>query len=544
MTGREEELAEVARWAEGIEQVHSCIAGRFRRPEPRRRVLDYLRGLVSSVERKNGWQLAEQAGDATPDGVQRLLSTYRWDADLVRDDMRDPTWWSICPPPTGCWWWTRPDSSRKGSKSVGSAAAVQRDGGADRELSDWRFSGLCQRQGQNPAGPGIVPAPGVGGRLGAAAGGWGAGRCVGFRTKPQLAQLDAGSGRWNQESPSAGLPALYTGDEVYGNDRKPAAVAGAERECPHVLAIRSNEKLWVWTDQGLCQVRADRLTLRWLTQLGWHQMQCGRWGQGAHGSTIGPVVEIRPLEGTGQGLLAAGPAQHCQARGVGLLTYASASAGTALEELVRVAGDPVGHRGVLSRRPRGRWGLDQYEVWRWDDWYRHITLAMLAQAYLSVAQASSGPWGPGRKGGCLDGPDEELIPITVPRGAPAAHPTGMDGKSTARWISSCPGRGGDGATKPEPSQCHYQTPPQTSGIKSATVVLRPAACSAAAAGEAETPTPIRFGLSCGLRLAGWLEPRLHERLTAVLLLKSTFFTMVRTTTAASFAGSPCRCPRC
>ena len=48
MTGREEELAEVARWAEGIEQVHSCIAGRFRRPEPRRRVLDYLRGLVSS----------------------------------------------------------------------------------------------------------------------------------------------------------------------------------------------------------------------------------------------------------------------------------------------------------------------------------------------------------------------------------------------------------------------------------------------------------------------------------------------------------------
>ena len=88
MTGREEELAEVARWAEGIEQVHSCIAGRFRRPEPRRRVLDYLRGLLSSVERKNGWQLAEQAGDATPDGVQRRLYNYRWDADLVRDDLK------------------------------------------------------------------------------------------------------------------------------------------------------------------------------------------------------------------------------------------------------------------------------------------------------------------------------------------------------------------------------------------------------------------------------------------------------------------------
>ena len=83
-----DEVAEVARWAEGIERVHECIGGRFRRPEPRRRVLDYLRGLLSPVERKNGWQLAEQAGDATPDGVQRLLYNYRWDADLVRDDLK------------------------------------------------------------------------------------------------------------------------------------------------------------------------------------------------------------------------------------------------------------------------------------------------------------------------------------------------------------------------------------------------------------------------------------------------------------------------
>ena len=82
-----EEVAEVARWAEGIERVHECIAPRFWRPEPRRHALEYLRGLLSPVERKNGWQLAEQAGDATPDGVQRLLSSYRWDADMVRDDL-------------------------------------------------------------------------------------------------------------------------------------------------------------------------------------------------------------------------------------------------------------------------------------------------------------------------------------------------------------------------------------------------------------------------------------------------------------------------
>ena len=89
MAVERDEVAEVARWAEGIERVHECIAGRFKRPEPRRWALDYLRGLLSPVERKNGWQLAEQAGDTTPDGVQRLLSTYRWDPDLVRDDLRN-----------------------------------------------------------------------------------------------------------------------------------------------------------------------------------------------------------------------------------------------------------------------------------------------------------------------------------------------------------------------------------------------------------------------------------------------------------------------
>ena len=61
IVGRDE-VAEVARWAEGIERVHECIAGRFRRPEPRKRVLEYLKGLLSPVERKNGWQLAESSG--------------------------------------------------------------------------------------------------------------------------------------------------------------------------------------------------------------------------------------------------------------------------------------------------------------------------------------------------------------------------------------------------------------------------------------------------------------------------------------------------
>ena len=58
------------------------------------------------MERKNGWQLAEYAGDATPDGVQRLLAVYHWDADEVRDDLQG-MWWSIWATPAGCWWWMR-----------------------------------------------------------------------------------------------------------------------------------------------------------------------------------------------------------------------------------------------------------------------------------------------------------------------------------------------------------------------------------------------------------------------------------------------------
>ena len=79
----------VLEWAARLQALHERIAGRFGRREPRQRALAYLKGLLGSVERKNGWQLAEYAGDATPDGVQRLLATYRWDADQVRDDLRE-----------------------------------------------------------------------------------------------------------------------------------------------------------------------------------------------------------------------------------------------------------------------------------------------------------------------------------------------------------------------------------------------------------------------------------------------------------------------
>jgi SRSO17 transposase len=79
---------DVVRWANVLFHLHARIAPRFTRPEPRRRALAYLQGILSETERKNGWQLAEHAGEARPDGMQRLLSSAVWDTDGVRDDLR------------------------------------------------------------------------------------------------------------------------------------------------------------------------------------------------------------------------------------------------------------------------------------------------------------------------------------------------------------------------------------------------------------------------------------------------------------------------
>jgi len=88
LVGTKTTFAEVWRWGQELERLHARIASRFARSEPRQRALAYLKGIVSSIERKNGWQLAEHAGEARPDGMQRLLNSAIWDADLVRDDLR------------------------------------------------------------------------------------------------------------------------------------------------------------------------------------------------------------------------------------------------------------------------------------------------------------------------------------------------------------------------------------------------------------------------------------------------------------------------
>jgi hypothetical protein len=84
----DEAVAQVTAWTAELEALGARIGPRFARAEPRRRVLAYLQGSDERVERKNGWQLAEHAGEATPDGMQRLLATARWDPDQLRDGLR------------------------------------------------------------------------------------------------------------------------------------------------------------------------------------------------------------------------------------------------------------------------------------------------------------------------------------------------------------------------------------------------------------------------------------------------------------------------
>jgi SRSO17 transposase len=79
---------EVAAWTAGWDEVQQRIGPRFARAEQRQRVRRYEDGLLSPVERKNGWQLAEHAGEARPYGMHRLLAGAKWEADAVRADVQ------------------------------------------------------------------------------------------------------------------------------------------------------------------------------------------------------------------------------------------------------------------------------------------------------------------------------------------------------------------------------------------------------------------------------------------------------------------------
>ena len=386
MAGERVEVLEAVRWAWGIEEVHRRIGARFYRSEPRRRALDYLKGLISPVERKNGWQLAEQAGDATPDGVQRLLYNYVWDAELVRDDLRDYVMEHLGDA-NGVLVVDETGFLKKGTKSVG----VQR-----------QYSGTAGRIENCQVGVFLTYATGQGKVLldrelylpQVWSEDWerrreaGVPEGVKFQTKPQLAQ------KMVVRAIVGGVPfRWFAGDTVYGSDRRLRRWL-EQQEIPHVLAIKSNEKLWAWTEEGPRQVRADRLASL-MDESDWARLSAG---DGSKGPRIydWTWVAIRPLreEGKGYWLLV----RRSMAQPEELAYYVCyGPRETTLEELVKVAGIRWSIEECFEEA-KGLVGLDQYEVRRWEGWYRHVTLAMLAHAYLAVVRLQANTGSEAKKG--------------------------------------------------------------------------------------------------------------------------------------------------
>jgi SRSO17 transposase len=370
----EADLEEVRAWAAGLQALHARIAPRFARAEPRRRVLAYLRGLVGNVGRKNGWQLAEHAGEGTPDGMQRLLATADWDPDLVRDDLRGYVVEQLGDP-GGVLVVDETGFLKKGTTSVG----VQRQYSGTAGKVDNCQLGVFLAYA-SPRGRAFIdrelylPKAWTEDRA----------RCraarvpdqVGFQTKPQLARVMLG------RALDAGVPASWvTADEVYGQD---PALRGWLEGCrmAYVLAIKSSELLAV--GDGPAKLSAAQLAAA---------APADHWvgasaGHGAKGRRLYDWIRIQlppPTElGWQRWLLVR------RSRRDGELAFYACfgPVDTSLVGLVRVAGI----RWAIEdgfQQAKNEVGLDHYEVRRWPGWYRHITLALLAHAFLVVTRAKA-----------------------------------------------------------------------------------------------------------------------------------------------------------
>ena len=346
------------------------IAGRFRRVEPRRRARAYLLGLLSPVAGKNGWTLAEAAGEDTPDGMQRLLNDAVWDADAVRDDLRAYVGEHLGHA-NGVLILDDTGFIKKGIKSAGvqrqysgtagrvencqlgvflSYASVHGRTLIDREL--YLPQGWCADTARREEA--AIPA------------------AVSFATKPALGL------RMVQRGLDAGIPVRWvTADEAYGRDAK-FRLWLQSRRVGYVVAVACDQK--IPTTGG--SARADALAAA-APALAWKRRSCG---DGAKGPRLFDwAVATLPDTGTAEHGFSrwllirrsiTDPTEHAY-----YLCYGPQD--TDDEELIRVAGARWAIEECFQTA-KGQVGLDEYQVRRYDAWYRHITLAMCAHAFLAV----------------------------------------------------------------------------------------------------------------------------------------------------------------
>lgn len=346
------------------------IASRFTRPEPLRHARELMLGLISGLERKNCWTIAEHRGDTTPDGLQHLLSRAKWDADGVRDDLRDYVTDSFGDP-NAVLVLDETGDVKKGVHSVG----VQR-----------QYTGTAGRIENSQVAVYLTYAAGRGHALIDRAlylpKSWteDPDRCEeaaipqnkrAFVTKPALArELIA-------RTVQAKTPAAWVaGDEVYGADPKlRAAIRG--HGLGYVLTVAANRRM----PTGAGRIRVDRLAAQ-LPKWAWQKHSAGKGSRGLRMySWAWIALQAENDDDTGH--------HHLLIRRndtTGELAYLRCCSPrpVTLHTLVTVAGQRWRVEESFQTA-KGLTGLDQHQVRRWNSWHRWTTLAMLAHAFLAVA---------------------------------------------------------------------------------------------------------------------------------------------------------------
>jgi SRSO17 transposase len=357
-----------AGWQAVFDEAMERIAGRFGRVEPRRAARAFVSGLLSDVKSKTCWGLAEQAGYARPDAMQRLLRTARWDADAVRDDVRGFVVQRLAHPDavlvvdeTG--------DLKKGTRSVGVQRQYTGTAGRIENAQVGVFVAYASPRGRALVDRRLyLPTSWTDDPDRCAAAGVPADTV--FATKPQLA------GDMIEDALDGGVAAGWVaGDEVYGNDPGLRGRLQA-RGVGYVLAVSCDHRVPI--DGGKVRVRADRLT-DGLPASAWQAMSAGAGSKGprfydwawlglatAHGAT-GHSLLIRRNTTTGE-----------------LAFYRCwTPTPVPLATLVRVAGA----RWMVEetfQAAKGQVGLDEHQVRQWTCWQRFTVLAMLALAILAA----------------------------------------------------------------------------------------------------------------------------------------------------------------
>jgi SRSO17 transposase len=368
--------AHATTWASDLQAVLDRLGRHFVRSESRAHLRAYLTGLLSPIERKNGWQLAEQAGDATPYAIQHLLGRAPWDADVVRDDLQSYVRERLADP-HGVLVIDETSFLKKGQHSVGVGTQYSGITGKLDNCQVGVFLVYVSPRGQTFYDRALyLPRDWTDDserRTGAAIP-----ATTRFATKPHLARM------MTLHALDSGLPVAWvTGDEVYGGDYQLRA-ALEEREQPYAMTVKASQFLW----REMRQQQARTLAAAEPASA-WERLSCG---EGSKGPRLYDWLRIpvnHPYGDRWQRWLVArrGLAAPDDPRSIAYhLVFAPAE--TDLATLARVIGERWGIERAFEDS-KGAVGLDHYEVRSWHGWHRHITLALWAHAFLAVTRADT-----------------------------------------------------------------------------------------------------------------------------------------------------------